>query len=200
MIAAAAVALALVPLLWSGAVSASGVRPVPADFSLPEVPGWQRLGPAPDWRPHYQGADLMQIARYRDAQGREVDLAVAVFARQGEGRELVGFGQGAAGGDWAWTADASAPSGGRAERIASHGLVREVVTFYRIGESVTGSGARVKLETMKTRLFGGPQRAVAVLVSAREPATNVSARPAIDAFLASLGPVDRLADRAAGLE
>jgi hypothetical protein len=29
---------------------------------------------------------------------------------------------------------------------------------------------------------------------------NVSARPAIDAFVASLGPVDRLADRAAGLD
>jgi EpsI family protein len=188
------------PLLWSGAVSANGVRPVPADFRLPDVPGWQRLGRATDWRPNYQGADLMRIARYRDAEGRTVDLAVAVFARQSEGREMVGFGQGAAGGDWAWTADATAPSGGRAERIASHGLVREVVTFYRIGESVTGSGARVKLETMKTRLIGGPQRAVAVLVSAREPATNVSARPAIDAFLASLGPVDRLADRAAGLE
>ena len=54
------------------------------------------------------------------------------------------------------------------------------------------------LETMKTRLFGGPQRAVAVLVSAPAPARGVSARPAIDAFLAALGPVAPLADRAAG--
>jgi hypothetical protein len=38
------------------------------------------------------------------------------------------------------------------------------------------------------------------LVSAPEPATGISARPALDAFVAALGPVDRLADRAAGLE
>ena len=41
---------------------------------------------------------------------RIVDLAIAVFARQSEGRELVGFGQGAVvpNGRWAWTADARA--------------------------------------------------------------------------------------------
>jgi hypothetical protein len=57
----------------------------------------------------------------------------------------------------------------------------------------------VKLETMKTRLFGGPQRAVAVMVSAEAPAEGASPRPAIDAFIRSLGPIDRLADEAAGL-
>jgi hypothetical protein len=56
-----------------------------------------------------------------------------------------------------------------------------------------------KLETTKIRLLGGPQRAVAVLVSAQAPAEGVSPRPAIDAFLASLGPIAPLADRAAGL-
>jgi len=74
-----------------------------------------------------------------------------------------------------------------------------VATFYRIGGITTGSKMRVKLETLKVRLLGGPQRAVAVLVSAEQPNRNVSARPAIDAFLARLGPVDRLADAAAGL-
>ena len=74
---------------------------------------------------------------------------------------------------------------------------REVVSFYRVGDILTGSATRVKLETMKVRLIGGPQRAVAVVVSARTPAGG-SARPAIDAFLAALGPVDAFADRAAG--
>jgi hypothetical protein len=73
--------------------------------------------------------------------------------------------------------------------------VREVATFYRVGSIVTGSDLSVKLETMKTRLFGGPQRAVAVLVSAREP----DARRSIDRFLSALGPVAVVADRAAGL-
>ncbi|WP_129792845.1 exosortase A [Sphingosinicella sp. CPCC 101087] len=201
-VAAAAVALAALPLAWSAAISASATRPVPQSFELPQPAGWARLPPASDWRPGFAGADRLVMARYRDAQGRTVDLAVAVYARQSEGRELVGFGQGAAppGGRWAWTGDVPAPPGGRAERIASHGVVREVVSFYRVGDILTGSGMGVKVETMKTRLLGGPQRAVAVLVSARAPATGVSPRPAIDAFLADLGPVDRLADRAAGLD
>ncbi|MGZ8311522.1 MAG: exosortase A [Allosphingosinicella sp.] len=202
LVAGLAVALAASPLLWSGVVAATGERPVAADFALPEVPGWERVAAGRDWRPRFDGADLFRIARYRDPRGREVDLAIAVFARQREGSELAAFGQGAAppGSGWAWIADASAPSGGQAERIASHGLVREVVTFYRVGETVTGSGVGVKVETMKRRLFGGPQRAAAILISARAPATGVSPRPPIDDFLAALGPVGPLADRAAGLD
>ncbi|HEX8192471.1 MAG TPA: exosortase A [Allosphingosinicella sp.] len=200
-IAALLVALAALPVIWSAAVDAAGTEPPPAGIAFPEIPGWQRVAPVNGrpWQPHFAGADLLRMARYRDAQGREVDLAVAVFARQSEGRELVGFGQGAAapGGAWAWAAPAPAPANGTAERIASHGTTREVVSFYRVGNSLTGSGMQVKLETMKTRLFGGPQRAVAVLVSAEAPGSGASARPAIDAFLAALGPVDALADRAA---
>jgi exosortase A len=202
--AAAVLALALLPVVWSAAVSAVGARPVPAELALPDVPGWRQVpasGGIP-WRPRFAGADLFRMARYRDAAGHEVDLAIAVYARQGEGRELVGFGQGAAppDGAWAWTANLPAPPDGRAERIASHGLAREVVSFYRVGTLVTGSGMAVKLETMKVRLVGGPQRAVALLVSAPAPAEGASARPAIDAFLAALGPVAPRADRAAGLE
>jgi exosortase A len=201
-VAAAAVALAVLPMLWAAAVSASGARPAPQDFVLPEVSGWRRVAPVADWRPHFAGADLFRMGRYRDARGREVDLAVVVYARQSEGRELVGQGNGAvpSGGSWAWTADAPAPPGGRAERIASHGVAREVVSFYRVGDVLSGSGARVKLEAMRVRLLGGPQRAAAVLVSAQTPASADSARPAIDDFLRELGPVDRLADRASGLE
>lgn len=202
LVAGAVVALAALPLLWAGAVTAAGTQSVPAQVAMPVVPGWQRLAPDGRWRPHFAGADRLAMARYRDSRGRIVDLAIAVFARQAEGRELVGFGQGAAGPDgaWAWTADAPPPPGGRAERIASHGVAREVLSFYRVGNVLTGSGMAVKLETMKTRLLGGPQRAVAVLVSAEAPAAATSARPAIDSFLAALGPVAPLADRASGLE
>ena len=114
-----------------------------------------------------------------------------------ETRKLTGFGQGAVapGSDWAWTADAPAPVDGRAERLASHGESREVVSFYRVGDILTGSAARVKLETMKVRLIGGPQRAVAVLVSAGPQPGGASPRETIDAFLATLGPIDALIDR-----
>jgi exosortase A len=201
-VAAAAVAIAAVPPLWTAAIASAGTAAPPATFVLPQVPGWTKSNASGrPWQPNFAGADLLRVERYRNAAGQEVDLAVAVFGRQEEGREVVGFGQGAAGPDsgWAWTADAPAPASGKAERIASHGLEREVVSFYRVGSVLTGSPAAVKLETVKVRLLGGPQRAAAVLVSAPAPAKGVSPRPAIDAFLSSLGDPAALADRASGL-
>jgi exosortase A len=198
--AAIAVALAAAAPLWSGAVAAAGTRAVP-DSPLPEVSGWTRLPAGPEWQPRYTGADRIRLGRYRNASGQQVDLALVVFARQSEGRELVGYGQGASDeeGAWSWTGDAPPPPDGKAERIGSHGKVREVASFYRVGDIVTGSATRVKLETVRVRLLGGPQRAVAVLVSAEAPADGLSPRPAIDAFLSDLGPIAPLADRAAGL-
>jgi exosortase A len=202
-VASGVLALAILPGMWSNVVAAGGIQPLPARFAAPEIAGWQRV-PATRglvWQPHFAGADRIGIAHYRDSRGRIVDLAIAVFTNQDEGRELVGFGQGAVApvSAWAWTADAPPPPNGRAERIGSHGVAREVVSFYRVGQVTTGSGVEVKLETLKTRLFGGPQRAVAILVSAEDSAADVSARPAIDDFLRALGPIERLADRAAGL-
>jgi exosortase A len=199
-IAAGAVSLAALPLAWVSLVAASGTQAAPADIRLPDVPGWTRVAASGrPWQPHFAGADVIRMARYRNASGQEVDLAVAVFARQQEGRELVAFGQGAVvpGGAWSWTADAPPPPNGRAERIVSYGDVREVLSFYRVGNLTTGSRMAVKIETMRTRLLGGPQRAVAVLVSAPAPAAGVSPRSAIGSFLAALGPIDRLSDEAA---
>lgn len=197
------IGLIVAPVAWLFLVSASGVQPAPAEIALPNVPGWQVVPQQQGrpWQPHYAGADRIRLAYYRDAQGRNVDLAIVVFASQSEGRELVGFGQGAVQpeGAWAWTANATAPPDGRAERIASNGVAREVLSFYRVGEVLTGSGLQVKLATLKTRLLGGPQRAVAILVSAEDSAAGVSARPALDDFVRALGHLDRLADRAAGL-
>jgi exosortase A len=200
--AAAVLALAAVPPLWSAAIASTGTQPAPADIAMPQVPGWQQVrATGRAWQPHFAGADLVRMVRYRNAAGQEADLAIIVFARQAEGRELVGFGQGAVRpeSEWAWTADAPAPPSGKAERIFSHGTIREVVSFYRVGHILTGSAGAVKVETVKTRLLGGPQRAVAVLVSSEAHQGDASARPAIDAFLSSLGSVEELADAAAGL-
>jgi hypothetical protein len=53
----------------------------------------------------------------------------------------------------------------------------------------------VKLATLKAKLLGGPQRAVALHLSAER--ADGDARAAMTAFLAAAGPVDRLADRIA---
>jgi len=194
----ALVAIIAMPLIWSAAIAATGREALPNRIALPQVPGWTLAPytPRTPWAPHFTGADHRLLGRYVDGRGNAVDLAIVLYGHQEEGRELIGYGQGSVAPDsgWAWTTASAAPRDGMAERITGTGpVVREVVSFYRLGGVTTGSAMRVKLETMRTRLFGGSQVAAAVLVSAEEQRGR-STRPAIDRFLSDLGPVDRLID------
>lgn len=179
--------IVLVPIGWS---TVNAMRPASVThIDLPDLPGWQTAAQVGShWSPHYAGADSAVMATYRDRSGKRVELAIAAYARQEEGRELVGFGQGAIGPNsaWIWTSAAPPVAGARTERITgSDGVVREVVTFYRLGGVTTGSETRVKLETMKIRLIGGDPLAVAVTVSATD-------RAALERFVRDLGPVEDL--------
>ena len=200
---AALAAIVLLPLGWSAYI-AKRASPVPARIVLPEVQGWTRIDyrPAYPWKPHFAKASHRLIGRYRDVRGQEVDLSVAVYDRQSEGRELVGFGQGAAGGtsDWSWIENCDAPAGARCERIGTKSQQhREVISFYRVNGITSGSGASIKLATLKAKLLGGNQQAVAILVSAEQKGRE-NPRPAIDSFLYSIRDIDKLADRMAGLD
>ncbi len=196
-------AIMLFPVLWTS-VLAVQESPVPDKIALPEVAGWERTSYRPlyPWQPTFEGASHQLLGRYRDrATGQEVDLAIAVYDRQAEGREMVGYGQGALAENSGWSRNRTldAPDNAAAvELIAPGPVVRDVVSFYRIGGTLTGSESKVKLETLKNNLLGGPQQAVAVLVSS-ETIREESPRKAIDAFLDDLGPVDKLADAMAGL-
>ena len=199
----ALLAVVAVPFAWSAFVTAAA-SPVPAKIALPEVAGWQRVAYAPQlaWKPHFAKASHELLGRYRNAAGQEADLYVAVYDRQSEGRELVGYGQGAIGPDskWSWIAGCESPAQARCEHISADNKVhREVVSFYRVGGLTSGSGSAIKLATLKARLLGGNQQAVAVLVSA-ERIDKVQPRAAVDAFIKSLGDIDKMADRMAGLD
>ncbi|MCC6478416.1 exosortase A [Sphingorhabdus sp.] len=201
--AAALAAITILPVGWSSII-ASRASPVPAQIDLPAIDGWSRVDyrPAVAWKPHFAGASHTLLGRYRNAQGQEVDLFVAVYDRQSEGRELVGFGQGAAGGSghWSWIEGCDPPASGRCERIATKDQHhREVVSFYRVNGTTSGSGSAIKLATLKAKLLGGNQQAVAILVSA-EQQRRENPRPAIDSFLKSIRTVDKLADHMAGLD
>ncbi|MEG3124692.1 exosortase A [Sphingomonas sp. GB1N7] len=188
---------------WGGAI-AGQAQVLPDAISLPDVPGWQRtrMSVRAAWSPYYPGADHFLIGRYSDGKGASVDLAIAVYGSQREGKELVSFGTGVLRQDDVWVRVDDLPdlAGGSAMRITAPGPVeRLVATWYVVGDVVTLDEKVVKLETLKAKLLGGPQRAVAVHVSA-EVMPGVDARAAMARFVAALGPIDRLADRAAGME
>jgi exosortase A len=192
------------PMVWSAA-SRSFSAPLPSAIATPSVPGWALDdGPArPLWEPHFTGADRMLIAHYRDTAGRPVDLAVVLFGWQEDGKELVGFGQGAAApdgaGDWTWAEPAQAPKGARGDMLAGPAAQRRLAySFYRVGGALTGQAGRVKLETLKVRLLGQDQRAAAILLSTPVPAGpkgQAQAAQTLADFLQAVGPVQDLADR-----
>jgi exosortase A len=198
---AATLLIATIPSGWSTYVAARP-SPVPERISLPKAEGWAVVPykPTVSWTPRFIGGSHYLSGRYRNSVGQEADLFVVVYDRQSEGRELIGFGQGAVDpyGFWSWTANTTPIPNGRAERIKTQGAAREVVSFYRVNGVTSGSAARIKLATLRARLLNGDQQAVAIIVSA-EQAGEASPRPAIDAFVKSLGDIDKVADRFAGL-
>ncbi|MEN2746324.1 exosortase A [Sphingomonas sp. T9W2] len=199
MAAGAVLGIAVAFAAWGWVIDSRADR-LPERIELPSVPGWQRIAITGEpWVPNYPGADHFLIGRYGDASGRSVDMAIAVYAAQGEGHELVGFGQGPIRENDRWVRIADNPpiAGSATLRMAAPGPVeREVATWYRIGSVTTGSEDRVKLETLKARMLGGPQRGVAVLLSAEKGVGDP--RAAITDFLRAAGPVDAIGDRAAG--
>jgi exosortase A len=194
---AAMIAL-IVPLAWQSAIASTGRVDVPNQISLPTVLGWERAQAAHrfPWAPHFLGADHLVQGNYRTEGGDQVDFAIAVYGWQAEGRELVGYGQGAIdpASSWAWASEAAKPRFGKAERIAAPGPIsREVLSVYWVDGRVTGSASDVKFATLKTRLIGGEQAGVALLISA-EDRPGKPARPSIDRFMTALGPPERIAE------
>ncbi len=197
---AGVLAIAFGALALTSTASTSAAK-LPEHPGLPLVAGWRAVpqsGVA--WKPHFDSADHLLVGEYADSSDRRVALAIAIYGGQGAGREMVGYGQGAVDGPrgrWAWTDNQPSPAGGQAFRMTGPGgVVREAITFYRVGDIMTGSEIRVKIETLKARFLPGPKQAVATIVTSPNPGGRV----AIDDFLKQLGPVDALADRLSGRE
>lgn len=189
--------------LWSAAI-AGRASPLPARIALPEVPGWHRVDVSTraPWSPYHPGADHVLFGRYADARGRAVDLGLAVYGSQSDGKEMVAFGIGALRADDVWlrVGGMADLGGGAVMRVTAPGPVeRQIVTWYRVGGILTGSERTAKLATLKAKLLGGDQRAVAVHMSA-EVIPGVDTRESIARFVNALGPIDQLADRAAGVK
>lgn len=197
----AAFALALLPLVWLQASAAAGKTALPSRISLPVIPGWTASGTDGllRWAPHYAGADHVLLGHYRDRDGRTVDLAIILYAWQEEGREMIGYGKGAAGLDakgWVWSSAGPMIANAHTEYLTAPGAIRRLAaTWYYAGGETTGSALRVKLSTMAARLLGRDQAVAAVIVSAQDR-DGLSGEEAVRAFARKMGPVDRLAARA----
>lgn len=177
--------------------------PLPSQVFLPEVAGWQRVDYQPHvwWEPRASGADHRLLGRYSDGRGRVVDVFVAVYSGQGEGREAGGFGEGALrpGGKWAWLSPGSAIENARSDRLLAEGRVaRLALTWYRSGDMLTGSNARLKLAAMRDRLLLRSRPTVLLILSAEER-EGVPAEQAIASFRRAQGPLAGWMDRMAAV-
>ncbi len=235
---AAALGAALLPAGWSAMATA---RAAPITLAPVDVPaGWQALslplagarsapgagagagvGSGAGWRAHFAGADAADCTAMARGGTPPVIVCRAGYAWQGEGRELVGYGQGAwsAANGWRWAAQLPAteavlgqqagpgagpgqgpgPAAGaaRIDRLLRRGEAIEAMTLYRAGGRLTASAARVKLAALAARLGGGDERAYAIVVAA--PATVRGEGAAeIGRLIAAYGGIEAMAARLTG--
>lgn len=187
---------------WARAAQAVAA-PMPGQIFLPPVPGWQRVdyAPAAWWEPRAAGADHRLLGRYADAGGRTVDVFLALYRNQSEGREATGFGQGALPPDsaWAWASGASPVPGAKADRLIANGrIVRLTHSYYRNGDLLTGSALKLKLATIADRLLLRAEPTVMLILST-EPRPGEDADQTLAAFRQSTGPVGPWIDRIVAL-
>ena len=197
VLAPVALVLVLAPLAVDR-ISAARAQPLPVMAVDLGPPGWQLVeGEATDWRPRFDGADMLSCRRFaRSPDGPVVDRCMAGFVRQGEGRELVGFGQGALDpdSDWRWGRNLPAIGSGQAVRMVAGTQVRDTLTVYMIDGTVTSRPAKVKWLTLKARLTGGDERAYALVLSA-QPATGDGAQDRIARFVGDSGGLETMVAR-----
>ncbi len=202
MATAIGVAASIYAPLYATSVLNREAEAVTVAIIPPNIAGWEKVAPEDGWKPHYKGASAEAVARYVDASGRPIDLYIAVFDRQDEDHELIGFQQGLLppDSDWSWARNDPAPPQGRAQQINRGQTVREVWQYFEVNDKLTGNEYTAKIEALKARLFGGPMRAATLVISAPRQDGLVSERTHIEAFSTALGPVDAAIDRAIVLE
>lgn len=198
LLAVAAILLAL-PIMWNMAL-----QPKPADLpqsiSLPDVPGWRRTDTPmlTPWMPRQDSANHWLLGRYADDNGAIVDLYIALYDGQEEGREIDGFGQGAHDPEsvWDWAGPGEYLEGARSIRIVAPGPVRRsAATFLAIGDNWAAGATGRRLEMLTRRLLGQSIPASVVIVSA-ERRSGLAPAQSIASFVKASGGPQKLIDRA----
>lgn len=176
---------------------------LPRQIYLPAVPGWEQrdLQQEIPWVPRAAGADHRLIGRYADGKGRNVEVFLALYAAQGEGREASGFGEGALPQDseWSWNSAGPSAPGAKSDILRARGKIeRFVETYYRNGDLLTGSPLQLKLAIIADRAALRREPTVMLILSA-ETTEGQDGAQAIAAFRQSIGPVGPWIDRIAAV-
>ena len=190
-------AVAVAAPLWLARDSAGSGQGI-AQPAVPEVNGWAvEQGPARDgWRARFDGATAQRDVTLVRGNAR-VEVALATFASQREGAELVGFGQGAVDpdSDWRWSDTLPPVDGVPVDRLILPGIgQRDAMTLYRIGGETTASPRRVKWLTLLARLTRGNDGGFAIILSAQSR-PGLAGRAQISALLRDAGGADALVRR-----
>lgn len=199
---AGALGLALAGHGWARA--AEGIAaPLPPAIELPVVPGWTRVDYAPAvwWEPRAAGADHRLLGRYRDPQGRTVDVFLALYANQTDGKEAGAFGEGALRPDsgWIWHSAGAPAAGAKTDWLrAGTDVNRLTHTYYRTGDLLAGSNARLKLANITDRLRLRARPTMQLIVSA-EQTGDQDAAATLASFRQSTGDPGEWMDRIAHL-
>lgn len=173
---------------------------LPAAAELPQVAGWKRTArPSGElaWQPKAEGAAQRLAGRYRNADGRQVDVFLALYSSQGDGREPGGFGQGAMPPEsgWSWHSPGPAFARSKSEVLrGDDGTIRLAVTWYVSGSLVTGSNMELKLHSMVDKLRLAERPAVLLIVSSADKSVD-SAEESVAAFVRDAGQPRRWMDR-----
>jgi exosortase A len=193
-------AIALVFTVW-GARATNLSASMPSQIALPNVEGWELVSYDPQvwWEPRATGAEHRLLGRYRSANGQEVDVFLALYSAQDEARDAGSYGEGALtpSSAWSWLEQGPSFNDGKAEILFANGDVKRLaVTWYRTGDLLSGSNARLKLATMRNRMMMRDEPTMMLILSAEQRNGNDPAT-AINSFRAATGSTGEWMDRIA---
>jgi Protein of unknown function (DUF3485) len=98
-------------------------------------------------------------------------------------------------GGWAWQSPGPAVASGKSDRLLGAGrTARLAETYYRTGNLLTGSNAKLKLATMQDRLLVRARPTMLLILSAEEREGKPAAA-SIAAFRRSTGEIGGWMDR-----
>ncbi|WP_438731163.1 exosortase A [Parasphingorhabdus sp. DH2-15] len=193
-------AIIALPMLWF-ALTTNASAVLPEQIKTPNVSAWQASEDrfnAP-WQPIQKGAAHEIMQSYVNKQGAKVTLYFALYDRQSDGKELIGYGQGAFDpeSEWAWAANGTAIGDVPSIRLTAPGPVhREAASIYIYGDTVSASATRIKIAMLQDRLIGRHQPAGVLIVSS-EDSEGMPAAAAMQAFVDDNDGLEQLARKIA---